>query len=315
MAARYVFVVGLPRTGTKLVKHVLESARAVHCRLSPETFYVGQLFRRGMRHRIAAVGDARDDAVVDRITELMFSGELHGYYWERLANGSLGVDRDAMRTALLQSDRTERGIYEALLSVHVEPHSDVSAVLGDKTPSHIYHVPKILEWFPDAKIVHTFRDLRAVLASEWRRRMDDRPDTLRASCARPFVSPMIVLHMTYAWLKALRLHREYVRRFPDNYYLCKFEDLVSDPATFTPRLCEFLGVEMCDAMLAPRQSGSSFAQRQTSGFDRNTLVRWKTQLKPWMRRWLELVAGKELREFGYTDEGYRSVSGPERVRS
>jgi|GEM_PF-5735334 hypothetical protein len=38
MPPRYVFIVGLPRTGTKLMQNILENAQDVKCSISPENF-------------------------------------------------------------------------------------------------------------------------------------------------------------------------------------------------------------------------------------------------------------------------------------
>lgn len=297
MPPRYVFVVGLPRTGTKLVRNVLESSPRVDCKLSAETFYMGHFIRKGLRHRLRALGDMKDDASVRRLADYLYSGKAHGTYWEYAVKGKLGVDKESFTRALLASDRSERDIYRVILEVH----TDVTerTVLGDKTPGNLYHVPALLEWFPDAKIVHTFRDPRAVLASEWKRRMTSRPPGLLSRLTSPLASLGIVIHTTVTWLHAVKLHHRYLKRYPKSYYLSKFEDLVSRPAEHSRKLCEFLEIEFDEEMLNPRHVGSSFDRTGGSGFDTATLYRWREHLKPWMKAWMEVWAGRRLREFGY----------------
>lgn len=43
---------------------------------------------------------------------------------------------------------------------------------GDKTPYYVMHLPKLLEWFPDAQIVHLIRDGRDVALSLFGRQHD-----------------------------------------------------------------------------------------------------------------------------------------------
>jgi len=84
-----------------------------------------------------------------------------------------------------------------------------------------------------------------------------------------------------------------------NYYLSKFEDLVSEPERSIKQLCEFLDIEFHSEMLNPRKVGSSFGPRRGAAFDRQTLDSWKDHLKPWMNTWLLFWGKKSLREFGY----------------
>jgi hypothetical protein len=113
------------------------------------------------------------------------------------------------------------------------------------------------------------------------------------------LSLMIVLYITITWLYAVKLYFKYKKCYPRNYYLSKFEDLVSEPERSIRQLCEFLGIEFHSKMLNPRKVGSSFGPRGGAGFDRQTLDRWKDHLKPWMNTWLLFWGKKSLREFGY----------------
>jgi hypothetical protein len=297
--ARYVFIVGLPRTGTKLIKNVLESAPHVRCKLSPETFFLGHFRRPGVRRRLRELGDLRDDAAMERVADLFYSGKLQGTYWQHLRKGKLGVSRESFLEALLSCERTEKDIYRVVLGIHAPRGDDV--ILGDKTPGHLYHVPTILEWFPHARVVHTFRDPRAILASEWKRRMKARPQTLLARLTSPLASFAIVLHTTITWLHAVKLHRRYRRLYPESYYLSRFEDLVREPEESARRLCDFLGIGLRDEMLNPRQVGSSFERESASGFDRDTLTRWRSHLRPWMNAWLWLWCRRPMKELGYLE--------------
>lgn len=305
MKTRYVFIVGLPRTGTKLMRNILENAQDVKCSISPENFFLGRAIQPGIRYKMRKIGDMSDDAHVRRFVDNMYAGKFFGKYWQRLKGGSLGVDKEVMLRRILDSDRSDKGIYAVLLQVHTEVTDNT--ILGDKTGPHLYHVPTLLEWFPEAKIVHTFRDPRAILASEHKRRyrfinnksIRKRLKTFPYKLLDPFLSLMVVLYITIAWLRAVKLHFEYKKRYPRNYYLSKFEDLVSEPEGSIRKLCEFLGIEFHSEMLNPEKVGSSFGPRGGTGFDEQTLHRWQDYLKPWMNTWLLLWGKKFLRELGY----------------
>jgi hypothetical protein len=305
MEPRYIFIVGLPRTGTKLMQNTLENAQDVKCIISPENFFLGRVIRPGVRRKMRKIGDMSDDANVRRLVDCMYAGKFSGEYWWRLRDGRLGVDRETMLQKILDTDRSDREIYAVLLRVHAELAGNT--VLGDKSGPHLYRVPTLLEWFPDAKIIHTFRDPRAILASEYTRRyrliskrfIRKRPTTFPYKLVDPFLTLTTVGYITVAWLYAARLHFKYRKRYPNNYYLSKFEDLVSEPERSVRQLCEFLDLQFHSGMLNPGKVDSSFGPRGGTGFDKQALDRWKDHLKPWMNMWVLLVGKKYLSKFGY----------------
>jgi hypothetical protein len=305
MPPRYVFIVGLPRTGTKLMQNILENAQDVKCSISPENFFWGRVIRPGARYKMRRIGDMSDDANVHKLVYNMYTGNFFGEYWRRLKDGSLGVDREVMLQMILDTDRSDKEIYAVLLQAHAEVTDNT--ILGDKSGPHLYRVPTLLDWFPDAKIIHTFRDPRAILASEHKRRyrfisnkfVRKRLTAFPFKLFDPFLSLMITLYITIAWSYAVKLSWKYKKSYPMNYYLSKFEDLVSEPEASIRQLCEFLDIEFHSEMLNPRKVGSSFGPRRGAGFDRQTLDRWKDHLKPWMNTWLLFWGKKSLREFGY----------------
>ncbi len=310
MEPRYVFIVGLPRTGTKLMLNVLENSPKYRWHITPENFFLGRAFRPGVRQQMKKIGDMSVDANLQTLVDAMYSGKFFGEYWASLADGSLGVPPSQMLEALSKSDRSDKEIYATLLRVHADitPHT----ILGDKSGPHLYHVPTLLAWFPEAKVIHTFRDPRAVLASEHKkllRQFQGRVERAKKSgktfqliwlkLQAPFVPVMIVMYITWAWLYAVRLHYKYKKLYPNNYYLSKFEDLVNEPEKSLPKLCDLLDIEFHSTMLNPPRVGSSYARENSPGFDQQTLTRWQDYLKPWMSGWLLLWGRKYLKEFGY----------------
>jgi len=300
----YVFIVGLPRTGTKLMVNILERSRERDCHITPENFFLGRVLRPGVRQKIKEIGDMSIDSNVHKLVDDMYSSKFFGSYWRRLVDGRLRVDKGTMLERILNSDRSDRSIYTILLQSHAEVTDN--SILGDKSGPNLYRVPTLLEWFPDAKIIHTFRDPRAILASELKKRYrlaqsakDYKPSPLLLKLIYPFLFVFITLYITAAWLYAARLHHKYKDLYPNNYYLSKFENLVAEPEKSTRKLCKFLDIEFHSEMLNPPQVDSSYSCKGDIGFDKLTLTRWQDDLKPWMNTWLLFWGRKYLREFGY----------------
>jgi len=166
----HIFVVGMPRTGTNLVMNILNSLKQVHCVISPETFFAGGFMVQGGAQLIHQIGDMSVDNNVEMLVEAMYDQQIAGNYWYHLANGLLGVEREDLLDAILASDRSDQAIFEVLL--RISPRVTETTIVGDKTPAHLFYVPQLLRWFPQAKIIHTFRDPRAIYVSQIKKSRD-----------------------------------------------------------------------------------------------------------------------------------------------
>jgi hypothetical protein len=251
----------------------------------------------GMRHKIREFGNMVDDPNVHKFVDYVYSGKFDATYWRLLKDGSLGVDRETFLQEILNSDRSDKDIYRVIMQVHTEVTDDT--ILGDNTPAHLYHVPTLIEWFPQAKILHTFRDPRAILEQALATNRPYRFTTFISKHLKPLYSLITVLHVTVTWLYAVRLHHQYKKRYPQNYYLSKFEDLVNEPEKHIRELCEFLDIEFDSEMLNPWGVDSSYLHQGGAGFDKQVLTVWQDRLKPWMKAWLLFWVKKHLKDFGY----------------
>jgi hypothetical protein len=173
-------------------------------------------------------------------------------------------------------------------------------IAGEKTPAHIRYVPTLMEWFPNARVIHMMRDPRAIFVSELRRRYKESDSTPYRQLKRvyPLFKSYILLQTTLAWLESVRRCRQYQKRFPGQYRLVKFEDLVREPEKQIRALCDFLGVEFQSEMLDQSVVSSGFQLGQ-AGFDAQAADRWRQTIDPLSNAWLAFWFRSYLKEFGY----------------
>ena len=159
---------GVSRSGTTLTRRILD--RHSRIGIATENHYLGHLLAwEGARHYFRRLGDLHDDATVRRMVDLIYSPEFQrrsrlrelSPYWRWLTER---VPRADIEARLPASDRTERGIFEAFLRIYADRRG--KAIMGEKTPAHLAYVETLLEWFPDARVVHCMRDPRAIYVSE-----------------------------------------------------------------------------------------------------------------------------------------------------
>jgi hypothetical protein len=164
-------------------------------------------------------------------------------------------------------------------------------------------VPTLLSWFPNASIIHTFRDPRAVYVSLRRK---ERSEALSgvgraARKAGPLFEAYASTNLAMRWRRAAALHREYARRYQGQYLLLKFEDMLDDPESATRRLCAFVGIPFESGMLEQVIHNSSYQPKLTgSGIDRSAAERWRQHLPLLTERWLSALCGSEMAVLGYS---------------
>jgi hypothetical protein len=294
--ASHVFIAGLPRTGSTLTHRILNQSPQV--RLAGETHFLGApglIGRRsGYADRFAAAGDLGTDVGLERIVTAVYASRGKSF-WARFAST---VDRDEFAGALRRSDRSRRALFDAAM----RSFAGDRPVAGDKTPEHIHAVPTLLAWFPHARVVHTFRDPRAIYVSL--RRKERAESISRVGRLARLTGPIFELYastsLAIRWRRMARLHRRYAAAYPGRYTLQRFEDLLADPHGTVRRLCEFIGIAYEPGMLDQVVHNSSYApKRSGAGIDRATAERWRQHLSGTTARWLSLLCGSELARLGY----------------
>jgi hypothetical protein len=299
-----IFIVGVSRSGTTLMRRILD--RHSRIGIATENHYLGHLVaREGARHYFRQLGDPRDDAVVRKLVELIYSGELQrrsrwrelSPYWRWLTSK---VPRDDIEAYLLASDRSERGVFEAFLRIYADRRG--KAIMGEKTPAHLAYVETLLAWFPGARIIHCLRDPRAIYVSELRRRREHAVGfPYRQLASVPgLLERFVLLQVVWAWASAVHRHRVLSRRERGRYRLVRFEDVVAAPEASLADLCAWLGVAPEPRMLEQKVT-SRGARVGEAGFDAAAADRWRETIDPGARSAIELLLGRRLAEMGYQE--------------
>jgi hypothetical protein len=318
-----IFIVGLPRTGSKLMMNIITNNTIADYHIANEVQFFGHSFlvrvlqgRRGVLPIVASETDGEGRISWQRVVERLYSGEVQGAHWDGLAAGRLKVPKSKLRECLTQSGADPKSIYEAILSTQEREHR----AYGDKSGPNLYFIDKLLKWFPDCRVIHIIRDPRAILTSQHRRLMmvlEHRGQTkgIFKAVKRLCYSPTIVLYILAYWGYAIRLDRRYAASHPRNYMMVQYEKLILKPEETTRRICEFLSIRWDRNMLAPPKSDSSYIDPldihktidRGTGMDREAMNRWRQHIRPWM-----LVAFKvygsvfypsALKRLGYSDGG------------
>jgi hypothetical protein len=306
METEAVFIVGVSRSGTSLMRTILN--RSDQIAIADENHFLGHMIPlEGTRYKFRKFGDLSDDTNVRRLVDYLYAGGLASSSRYRGNRGMSAhwrwivkrVDREDFLQRILVSDRSERTLFAIMMQVFAEKKG--KPIMGEKTPIHIRYVPTILGWFPNGKVIHMLRDPRAIFVSELRRRKKSGTTLYKRLKRVGFLYKLyIMLQTTILWLEGLYRCFKYKKLYPNNYYVLEFEDLVKDPEKHIKQVCDFLGVDFQDEMLDQEVVSEGFQVGKT-GFDARAADRWKDRIEPWINAWFLFWFRKYLRELGYVD--------------
>lgn len=297
-----IFVVGVSRSGTTLMRHVLGSHSRIA--IATENHYLGHLLPwEGARVYFHRLGDPRDDATMRRIAAFVYGGGFArrsrlreiSPYWRWLTRT---VEPEEFLERLLACDRSERGVFTVLMRTFADHKR--KPIMGEKTPAHLAWADTLMDWYPDGRIVHMVRDPRAVYVSELRRRFEA-PTTIPYRWlvhVPPVLRAFVLFEVVWAWAVAVGRHRRLAQRYPQGYRMVRFEDLVRAPRATLDDLCAFLGVEPDPAMLR-RKVTSKGAMLGMEGFDAGAAERWREGIGQTPRRLIEALLTGRMRAVGY----------------
>jgi len=281
------FVVGLTRSGTTLLRMMLDSHRELT--IPPETHFVPDLIK-------AARDGGRTDAMLAALTE--------NRTW-----GDFGIDAEEMRRRF---DQVAAGDSAAAVRAFFDAYAarQGKARWGDKTPAYMLAVQRIGRALPESRFIHLIRDGRDVALSQRSRALNEQPPPAEQAAR---------------WVKRIHKSREQALSLKGPRYVeARYEDLVRDPETTLRRICEFIDLdwdpgvmsyheraaERLTEMAGELRAEGTHAQQEagyrienhaptTKPPDPSKLDKWKREMSPEDVAAYEAVAGDLLSELGY----------------
>ena len=169
---------------------------------------------------------------------------------------------------------------------------DTVTLWVEKTPANRNHVSAIVTRFPNAKILITLRDPRAILAAQIA--LEKTRQTGR------FSTYYVIAH----WRVAAKLARR-VRDAEVPGFVVQYERLVCEPARTMEEVCAYLEIEFDrDIVLTPTKvgrfwSGNSAARTNFSEISTEPVSRWKRELSNDEIGWAEWHCRDLMPDFGY----------------
>jgi hypothetical protein len=262
-----IFIVGAPRSGTTLLRNLLNR----HPRLA--ICYETQFFRYVYARRWA-FGDLGNP----RNRRRLIAEYISTHRIKRL-----GMKASDLEERLMREGVSYESFFASLLACYAD--SEGKPRWGEKTPHHARFTEALCNWYPGANILHLVRDPRDVVAA-----------LQRVSWASNSV-----LTNARTWLKYNLAASQSSQR--PGYILIRYETLVSQPDRELARICEHLGESYHPSMLVPdheRVIFRSWSQRSAAPISNERMGAWQHELGEDSVRLIEHVVGEHGARYGYS---------------
>ncbi len=281
------FVVGLTRSGTTLLRMMLDAHRELA--IPPETHFVPDVIK-------AVRAESGTDAVLAAFTD------------NRTWN-DFGIPAEEMRERIEASGGGDAAdVVRAFFTAYAERQGKPR--WGDKTPAYMLSIQRIGRTLPESRFIHLIRDGRDVALSQTARALNEQPPPAEQGAR---------------WVKRIRKARDQAATLKGPRYVeARYEDLVRDPEATLRRICEFVELDWDEGMLSYheraaerltemagelRQDGSHATQEAgyridnhaptTKPPDPSKLDKWRTQMPAEDLAAYEGAAGEMLAELRY----------------
>lgn len=265
-----VFIVGMPRSGTKLLRELLNR----HARISINE--IETEFLPYLASHWPEFGDLSD---IERF-RVFYNRIIRLPYF--IYRAEMGCMIDAWKWYDACREYTPAGVFEALARLDTDTPFGSPKIWGDKSPSYVHHLKLISILYPDARFIHIIRDVRDYCLSINKAWGKDMPRAAQR------------------WADGVDAARLAGADLEGKYLEVHYEDLLSDTESVLNRICAFLGLEFDPMMLTLNKPSENIGDAKGASYvisdNRNKFLK---AMAPQLLSRIEALAGETLTACGY----------------
>lgn len=223
-----LFIVGMPRSGTKLLRNLLNQHPGIGIPVIESHFFPFMINQFGYQPHF----DQKEifDQFYAEFTRTAF-------FWNMKMRDRILTKDELGFTANLSSWAS---IFEVILKFYVPPGKDGEFIWGDKTPGYLQNISLLRHIYPRARFLHIIRDPRDYCLSvrkTWKKNIFRAAD---------------------AWQKKIEEGRLQAKQLGSDYKEIRFEDLLDNPELILPDICHFIDCAFDVRMLTLDQAAEYF---------------------------------------------------------
>jgi hypothetical protein len=283
------FILGRPRSGTTLLRTLFDAHPNV--KIPPEFPILLPLYQKYRK-----VKDWDEKTVESFVDQIFRSPAFNN---RKLEN--LGIDR-ATYTANLMKLVHSGNTLDFLKSFNYYAHSlfpkEDILWIGDKNPVYSIYAKRFLKIFPDSRFICIIRDYR------------DNYISMKGLADLNLEAPVLSIQVC-RWRYVVKLFQECKKKYPDRFYILRYEDLVSNQEVIFKELCSFLDIPYDPVVfdffrkkeesmkLYPKEIVEKYHKSLMNPINTGRMDLWKKEMTDKQVRLADQVAGKYADSLGY----------------
>jgi hypothetical protein len=267
-----LFIVGMPRSGTKLVRDLLNNHPFI---------YIAEIetnFLQIWQNKWSKYGDL---SKLNNFKKFYNKMKKYTYFMYMEENNKLIKYYDWYH---LCKDYTIQDVYESLIR-HDTNISNHNVIWGDKSPDYLRYLKNLNDLFPEARFIHIIRDVRDYCLSinkTWGKNM---------------------LRGAQRWCNNINEAQKTSKILGSRYIEIKYENLITDSESVLKALCDFLKIDYDNKMINLKKPveniGDAKKLKKIKSDNKDKFIRSmdiETKYK------IEAIAGNMLRKNRYNVE-------------
>jgi hypothetical protein len=269
-----LFIVGMPRSGTKLLRDLLNQNPFIGIP-EVESHFIPYLVRRYKDQKDLSTDVLAQKKLLDdlRLTSFLINMESNGYHMS---------EADFKKLVNWESWAS---IFESIFRYYAPPGRGAQFIWGDKTPGYVNHLLFLKEIFPRAKFIHIIRDPRDYALS------------VRKTWGKN------IYRAAERWRITLISSHKDGQSLGEDYLEVYFEQLLENSEATMKQISDFLGCEFKDEMINLTRPSEMFGDaRGQARIIQGNREKFRTQLSQAEIKRIEEIVFPGLRNTPYKCE-------------
>lgn len=255
MKVKHLFIVGAGRSGTTFLWRILNNSPEVH--LCTEIHYFSSIYHKGFLKNFKKFRNRTNILNERELFYCLTQLDHFGMYW--LKNPYFKIDE--IKNYFTNKSINEKNIYEYLINHDlniINKKKKPIKYIGEKTPLNIFHLKKILKWFPDSIILFIHRDPINVLKSEANK--ENKPD-YPINKSNFSYNYSISLYVFIEWLLSsiIAIRYKYIKK--NNFFLISYDSLISSTDKIISSLCSKIDIRFRKELYYVEKIDSSYNRK------------------------------------------------------
>lgn len=301
-----IFVLGLPRSGSTVWENIIGA--------SPEVLRFAEMlyltpWRKDFRYFLKKyVGDLSEEKNIMKMINLIFQKEtikgLTGSFWRfgRIDVVNNPKLKENIYERCVNSERDLKNIFKIIIE-------EITYLSGYKRccvafPVYFSYLSKLLDWYPECKIILVTRDPRAIAMSK----TNDPSGTALLNKKYPYlkfvIRKIVIFYVIIQYIWSAKIHEKF--KNVSNYKLFRYEDLVVEPEKEIRELSQFIEIEYLTDLLNPEEAmESSISGKKYRGISKAPAIHWMSIITKFEKWFINLCTYRSMKKLDFNPSKHK----------